>query len=281
MNSNVFKTVIGILGINNEEQVRKVLGLKSLIEDFQTRLDCATTTADCLDLYQNLTKNPNFARKALEKSLSLATTIEECRGVDRFSTDGSNFNKKIMKKIIAILQLKLETVITTKEALEIFCYAPENSNVGKIALEKALGLAKTWDDCWCVYNNLHGKNWETMSRIVLEKAFDFAKTFSDYYLIQLRSFRSKKDIASKAAGKIVTLLQPQVEKASTSFECLYLHNCCPYNSELRKRALEKALNLATTIEEYKRIYGCINEQSPEAILCIKQITTIVKEQAKA
>lgn len=121
----------------------------------------------------------------------------------------------------------------------------------------------------------------------LRKAFDFAKTLGEYHEIfrEAHGFAWCDKIQDKALVKIKKLLEPELKNARTyvecwrvwkkargkgniarealekgfycavtSGECIGVHDYCEPGSDLSRRAIEKALTLAKTREEFSHAY---------------------------
>ncbi|OHB14250.1 MAG: hypothetical protein A2431_02750 [Candidatus Zambryskibacteria bacterium RIFOXYC1_FULL_39_10] len=143
----------------------------------------------------------------------------------------------------------------------------EEENVKwKDELEKAT----TVDECIEVYNNEESEKGEIEA---LEKALTLANTVDEYGLIYDSSH--SEAIRKKAVEKIEALLASQLETATTMNECFDISKSS--HGGLREGALEKALTLAKTVEECRRV---IRQSCPTAIRekAVERIETILSSK---
>lgn len=75
-----------------------------------------------------------------------------------------------------------------------------------------------------------------------------------------------------------TDIMKKLLSASTVEECLGICRKAPGGSEVEKKALEKAMEFASTVEEYKNIFCFTSIHSPKAYACIKKIAAILEKE---
>lgn len=277
-NETLVSSIADILGHCHLPQIRTVLGVPEPVEasaGWRDELEKATTVDECIEIY-NKEKSEEGETEALEKALTLATTMEDYDYIYNHSHSAA-LQEKAAEKIEALLASQLEAATTMDECIDIS--QSSRGGLRERALEKALTLAKTEEECRRVIRQscptaLRKKAFEKIEALLSSK-LEAATTVEE--CLRFMPFSGSPELRQKAQMKIDAIMMPKIDSATTVRECLnILGRCC--SEQLRKRNLEKALTLATTVEDWALVFRLTKNQSPEADMCIRTIAEILQKK---
>jgi hypothetical protein len=165
---------------------------------------------------------PNPELEALKERQKNAATAHEALEVYCQAPDGSELETEARKKLESLLLVELNAATTVKQAWKVAKQAPDGSTVQVAARAKV----------------------ESLLRVELSSAVTFAEALEVYK----QSGRGNSDLCVKS-------LEKMLELASNTGEALEIFTGAPFplGYPIRVAALEKALALASTADEALKV----------------------------
>ena len=284
------QAIVSVLGVEVEDEIRTVLGVKKRPSNFDEglfllrktsfgseeeeerlseALRLALTTKECLSLLEG--SSGSMRRQILERALELVKTLDDyflvLENVPSFMEDSEWFSEKVAELIV-----EFESV---KECLDFHDKISNDQHKEK-AINAAFELVDDVDEYMEIYG--HPTVRDEDKRKALECAVDLIHQGVDYQ--PAAAVDECLDLSDRLNDSDKVWMLEEVfrrNKTVQGYLNIFAHRAV--REEDKKQAFNLALDTARTLEECKKIFWEMETNSPEARACILKMAETVESQS--